>query len=230
MIPSPVTDEPIERQAALKIFGRMDAKTVSNRMWKKVAEAPGCEQVKSTDEELVTLILAGDEQAFAELYERYHSRAYRLAYAMTGRHEAAEDLMQEIFLRLYEKLSRFSWQARFSTWFYRLAVNRCLNYRQREQIEAEEMLADDRRTTQPIGGLNQMEARILQQQISDQVHRALLSLKPRLRLTVILKEIEGLNYAEIAERMGCPEGTVASRLNRARKLLARKLEHLKGAF
>ena len=208
----------------------MGAKAVSNKMLRKVAEAPGCEQEKPTDEELVKLILAGDERAFAELYERYHTRAYRLAYAMTGRHEAAEDLTQEIFLRAYGKLDRFSGQARFSTWFYRLAVNRCLNHHQREQVTVEEVLADDQKTTLSVGGLEQMEARILQQQISDRVHRAILSLKPTLRLTVILKEIEGLSYAEIAERMGCSEGTVASRLNQARKLLARKLEHLKGAF
>lgn len=195
-----------------------------------MAEAAGCEHEKPTDEELVKLIVAGDERAFAELYERYHFRAYRLAYAMTGRYEAAEDLTQEIFLKVYEKLSRYRGQAKFSTWFYRLAVNRCLNYRQREQIEADEVLADDQEMPPFVGGLEPMEARVLQRQISDQVHRAILSLKPTLRLTIILKEIEGLSYAEIAERMGCSKGTVASRLNHARKLLARKLEHLKGAF
>ncbi len=189
-------------------------------------KAAGCEHVKPTDEELVKLIRAGDERAFAELYGRYRLGIFRLAYAMTGSPETAEDVTQEVFLRVYEKLHRFHGQAKFSTWLYRLAVNCCLNHCRRER--AGESLAQGHRVQgeEP----EPMEAKVLGAQIRDRVHRAILSLPPELRVTVILKEIEGLNYAEIARRMGCSEGTVASRLNRARKLLARKLEHLRGAF
>ena len=74
------------------------------------------------------------------------------------------------------------------------------------------------------------EADLMQEQIQLQVHRAMLGLKPKLRMMVILKDIEGLSYEEIAARMNCSTGTVASRLNRARKILARKLEHLKGVY
>ena len=76
--------------------------------------------------------------------------------------------------------------------------------------------------------MNQIEANIRQQNIQGEVQRALLSLKPKWRLIVILKEIEGLSYEEIAERMNCSNGTVALSLNRSRALLARKLEHLRG--
>lgn len=189
-------------------------------------KAASCEYVKPTDEELVRLIRAGDERAFAELYGRYHLGILRLAYAMTGSPEAAEDVAQEVFLRVYEKLHRFHGHARFSTWLYRLAINCCLNHCRQERRGERCAQEQKARCEEP----EPIEAKVLGGQIRDQVHRAILSLPPKLRVTVILKEIEGLNYAEIARRMGCSEGTVASRLNRARKLLARKLEHLKGTF
>ena len=184
---------------------------------------------RRTDEELVSLVLTGEAEVFAHVYERYYSRAYRLAYGMTGRHEAAEDLTQEVFIRAYQKLALFTGQSSFATWFYRLAFNHCLNRckseRQRDRIEHYE-------TTQALltGALKPVERMVLQQEVQQQIHRALFSLKPEQRLLVILKDIEGLSYEEIAERMNCSTGTLASQLARARKLLARKLEHLRGTW
>ncbi|MCI0485859.1 MAG: sigma-70 family RNA polymerase sigma factor [Blastocatellia bacterium] len=182
-----------------------------------------------TDEELVELVLAGEGEVFACLYERYYSRAYRLAYAMTGHKESAEDLTQEVFLRTYQKIERFGGQSSFSTWFYRLAVNCCLNYRNKLMRQLADRI-DDRELPNIPGGAKRMESEVLQKQIRSQIHSALLGLKPRLRMMVILKDIEGLSYEEIAERAGCSKGTVASRLNRARKLLAGKLKHLRGTL
>ncbi|MGA9772147.1 MAG: sigma-70 family RNA polymerase sigma factor [Blastocatellia bacterium] len=182
-----------------------------------------------TDEELVQIIVTGQPEVFAELYERYYSRLYRLAYGMTGRHDLAEDLAQEVFIRAYQKLGLFGGQSSYSTWFYRLALNHCLNHcksaRRRKQAETID-------SGQPAltAALRQMEKNILQHEMQDQIHRALLSLKPKYRLIVILRDIENLSYEEIAERVNCSTGTLASQLRRARKLLARKLEHLKGAF
>lgn len=179
-----------------------------------------------TDEELVRLVLAGQRDVFAELYLRYYSRAFRLAFAMTGNRESAEDLTQEIFIRAYRKLELFRGEAGFSTWFYRLAVNSSLNYRRRERNQTSEEVIDIESLPAPTPA-RQMESKIYQKQIQSQVQRALLSLKPRWRVIVILKDIEGLSYEEIAERVNCSKGTIASRLNRARKLLAQKLGHLK---
>jgi RNA polymerase sigma-70 factor (ECF subfamily) len=188
----------------------------------KNVTAPG----DRTDEELVGLILAGQGDVFAEIYQRYYSRAFRLAYGMTGNRESAEDLTQEIFLRTYRKIGLFKGESGFSTWFYRLAVNISLNYRRRERNRASEDVADMDLLVAP-GPPRQMESKIYQKQIQGQVQRALLSLKPKWRVIVILKDIEGLSYEEIAERVNCSTGTIASRLNRARKLLAQKLSHLK---
>lgn len=179
-----------------------------------------------TDEELVEVTLAGQAEAFRELYDRFYSRAYRLAYGMTGRHDLAEDLTQEIFMRAYQKLDKYERRSSFATWFYRLAVNHILNSRSREKRESHEDLEtpNARALARPD---KPAESGILRQQIQAQINRALLSLKPPMRIIVILKDIEGLNIAEIAERLNCSKGTVASRLFRARDLLAQKLGHLR---
>ncbi|MGH9903541.1 MAG: RNA polymerase sigma factor [Pyrinomonadaceae bacterium] len=181
-----------------------------------------------TDEELVEFVLAGEGEVFARLYERYHARTYRLAYSMTGTREAAEDLTQEVFMRAYQKLRQFDGRSSFSTWFYRLTVNCCLNHRQRERKIAPPASDGGVESLEDARHAGRAESEVLRRQIQGHVHKALLSLKPELRLVVIMRDVEGLGYEQIAERMNSSSGTVGARLNRARKLLARKLEGLKG--
>lgn len=179
-----------------------------------------------TNEELVAETLGARPEAFRELYDRFYSRAYRLAYGMTGRHELAEDLTQEIFLRAFQKLSKYDRRSSFATWFYRVAINHSLNYRKREMKESHETPESEDQFPSTEAE-RRIESIILGQQVQSQINRALISLKPKHRMVVILKDVEGLNIAEIAERMNCSPGTIASRLFRARDLLARKLEHLR---
>jgi RNA polymerase sigma-70 factor, ECF subfamily len=194
----------------------------------KVSKVPDLE-VTRTDEELVDMILAGQDEVFAELYDRFYTRTYRLTYGMVGQHALAEDITQEIFMRAYQKLGKYDRHSKFSTWFYRLAVNLCLNFRKRER--GRPLATSDNLDMLPLWGADlQVEAKILERQVQNHIHRALLSLKPKLRMIVILKDVDGLDYQEIAERMKCSKGTVASRLSRARQLLARKLGHLRGTF
>ena len=180
-----------------------------------------------TDEELVEFVLAGQDEVFARLYERYYARTHRVAYVMTGTREGAENLTQEVFMLAYQKLRQFEGRSSFSTWFYRLTVNCCLSHRKRERKFFGGRTDDFESLELTRFGQN-AEGEILRQQIQRHVHTALLSLKPKLRMVVILKDVEELSYEQIAERMGCSTGTVGTRLNRARKLLARKLEGLKG--
>jgi RNA polymerase sigma-70 factor (ECF subfamily) len=193
-----------------------------------------CADEVKTDEELVELILAGQGEVFARLYERYHLRTYRLAYGMTGRREAAEDLTQEVFLRAYQKLGQFKGNSRFATWFYRLSVNHCLQHRQRAHEFTEETVEDwEQVMSQSQGEMSvarEAESALSQQQAQAIIHKALLSLKPDLRVAVILRNLEGLSYEEVAERMNCSVGTVGTRLYRAHKLLARKLAGLRGEY
>ncbi|MBX7222231.1 MAG: sigma-70 family RNA polymerase sigma factor [Blastocatellia bacterium] len=177
------------------------------------------------DEELVRKVLTGHREDFALLYERYYHKVFRLAAGMTGS-STAEDLTQEIFLRLFQKLGQFAGQSRFSTWLYRLAVNHCLNARPQTAMK---LVPDSEvELSQVVAPNSRPEDRLQEREMQEQVQRALLSLQPKLRLVVILKDMEGLNYDEIAERVGCSPGTVASRLNRGRSLLAEKLRHLRG--
>lgn len=193
-------------------------------------ESKGLVEVETrTDEELVELVLAGEVEVFAQLYRRYYGRTYRLAYGMTGHQGVAEDLTQEIFFRAYERLHQYRGEARFATWFHRLAVNQSLSYRRRERDLMHQEITEHLIGT-TASAARPPETNLLQRELQAQVQRALLSLKPKLRMVTILKDIEGLSYEEIAERMNCSMGTVASSLNRARKLLARKLEHLKEAY
>jgi RNA polymerase sigma-70 factor (ECF subfamily) len=178
------------------------------------------------DEQIIARILAGEKAVFSVLYDRYHVKTFRLAYRMTGRREQAEDLVQEIFVHGYERLHQFRSAARFGTWFYRLAVNYSINFCRRQKRHYAEPL-DDIRVHQ-IHALDNVEKSFDNREIQQQVQRGLLSLKPDLRAILILRDIEDCTYAEIAEHLQCSTGTVASRLNRARRLLARKLRHLKG--
>ncbi len=181
------------------------------------------------DESIVARIRTG-ERLFALLYQRYRTRTFALAFGMTGQREQAEDLTQEIFLRVYQRLNTFQGQAKFATWFYRIALNQCLNHCRNERRRRTVASPDDGQATLivELRVVEQADATLLRKEIQHQLRSALLSLKPDLRVLLLLKEIEGLSYEEIAERLECSPGTVASRLSRGRRLLARKLESLKG--
>ncbi len=177
-----------------------------------------------SDEALVEAALANETAAFALLYERYYTRTYRIAFGMTGRREAAEDLTQDVFIKAMRNLGQFNRRSSFSTWFYRLSVNCCLNHH-RVKSNGNEELTDDIQLLRA----NEDDG-ILRKEMQAHLHKALLSLKPESRLMILLKDVEGLSYEEIALRMNCPVGTVGTSLSRARKLLAQKLGHLRGKF
>lgn len=164
------------------------------------------------------------------LYRRYYERIYRLAYGMTGRPQTAEDLTQEIFFRMHQKLDRFDGTAGFSTWFYRLAVNCSLNYRRGERNESNMEAIENIELFASPEHLNNFEENILKEQVQSYIRCSLLTLKPKLRMVFILRDIEGMTYEEIAARMDCSEGTVASRLSHARLQMAHSLRHLRGTF
>lgn len=199
-------------------------------MLTEAAETVLVEADELHDELIVARIIAGERRLFGVLYQRYRARIVALAFGMTGQREQAEDLTQEIFLRVYQRLGTFQGQAKFATWFYRIALNHCLNHCRNERRRQRPLKVSDH----PSGVLvelrpvEQADATLLRKEIQQQIRLALLSLKPELRVLLLLKEIEGLSYQEIAERLDWSCGTVASRLNRGRRLLARKLVNLKG--
>jgi RNA polymerase sigma-70 factor (ECF subfamily) len=189
--------------------------------------------VDDPDRELVARWKSGDERAFELLIGRHEKRVYRLLLRMMGNREEAEDVTQETFLSLFRHGRRFRGEARFSTFVYRVASNAALNRRRslgrsRKRIQklAVRQEAGDDLPNAP----RDPEATLLNGEVSARVHRALETLQLSLRLPVLLYDIEGLSYAEIAKVLGVAEGTVKSRIHRARQALRVELKGLvKGA-
>lgn len=193
-------------------------------------EAATTERIAQADlkEELVRACQDRDPEAQRELYECYKGKVHSLAIYMLGDREMAEDLTQEIFLKVFRDLQAFRFESSFSSWLYRLATNTCLNAlrnrRSRREIDIEAVA----NTPMEFDSGGSLEHQRMGQQVQQAVEEAILSLKPPLRLVVILRYIENLSYSEIAEVLSCSAGTVASRLSRAHRLLARRLRSWQG--
>lgn len=187
--------------------------------------------VEDPDRELVQRWQGGDESAFEELIRRHENRVYRLLYRMMGSREDAEDLTQETFLSLHRHGHRFRAESRFSTFVYRVAANAALNRRRslgRGRARMEKLktrqAAGDHLPSSP----RDPEDSTLGVELSEHVRSALDELSPSLRMPVILYDIEGLAYGEIARVLGIAEGTVKSRIHRARQALRERLKELLG--
>jgi len=181
------------------------------------------------DAELVARWQGGDTQAFGVLVRRHEKRVYRLLVRMLGSREEAEDAAQEAFLSLHRHGHRFRREARFSTFVYRVAVNAALNRRRtlgrvraRERELVQRQAAGDNLPSAP----RDPEGAASGAQIQVRVQEALLELPPDLRMAVILFDIEGQSYRDIADVLGIPEGTVKSRIHRARNALRELLRGL----
>ena len=174
-----------------------------------------------TDGDLVRDCLDGDASAWETLVTRYSRRVYNVAYQFTGRHEEAEDLTQDIFLKIYRSLGTFDLDAAFLPWLIRVSKNMCVDHyrkRRRERLLVHgnwEKIANVACTrSNPYQKTHSRERRMI-------LLRALEQIPADLKTVVILRDLQGLTYQEIAESTGLPEGTVKSRLNRGRLELAK---------
>jgi len=179
----------------------------------------------SIDAGVIHACQAGDREAFRLLFEAYKDRVFSIACYSLGDKAAADDITQQIFVKLFTRIGQFRGDSEFTTWLYRLVINSCLDERRRQRrwLPAAEFTPMRKAAYRksPETGYERRE-------IAGSVREAIGGLKPKMRLPILLKYIEGLSYEEIAEVLGCSKGTVASRLNRAHKTLAKKLSHLRG--
>jgi RNA polymerase sigma-70 factor (ECF subfamily) len=177
------------------------------------------------DLELVLGLRRRDMGALRAAYERHGERVQRLCRRLLGRPADAEDAAQDVFLKLFERATAFDGRARFSTWLHRLTVNTCLHRLERERLRLVRSLpgsdqAPAADTEAPDASLARTETRLA-------LERMLARLSGEHRAVLVLRELEGLSYREIAATLDVPEGTVMSRLARARAELVRLAGPLK---
>jgi RNA polymerase sigma-70 factor (ECF subfamily) len=183
---------------------------------------------RDDDHCLIHACCAGETEAFGVLVRRYQDRLFPTLLRLCGNTEDAHDLLQDAFLRAYQKLHHFHGESAFYTWIYRIAVNLYLSQRRKRSNRR----ANDSRGAEsfdPPDDFSQSDPSLplVQAERDDQIQEALNALAPDHRAVVVLKEIDGLRYEEIASILKIPVGTVRSRLHRAREEL-RKL--LRGLF
>ncbi len=190
----------------------------------------------NSDLQLVERTVAGDQRAYGLLVIKYQRRIERLIGRMVRDVDLVQDIAQETFLRAYRALHQFRGDAQFYTWLYRIAVNtakKTLMDLKRDPLITESALRsavdDDDETsvmTRELTTDDTPETLLAAQEVAQAVNTALQALPQELRQAVTLREIEGLSYEEIAQAMGCPIGTVRSRIFRAREAISAKVKPL----
>lgn len=186
-------------------------------------EQPALIRDQLTEKELLARCKRGDRKAFEALFLAYQRRVFSVAFNFFGgKRELAEDVTQQVFLKIYGKIADFRGEAEFTTWLYQVTVNACLDEQRKSRrfLSLPDFIEVFRAKRTP-------DDRVYEREITDEVQKAVATLKPKFRFPLLLKYVEGLSYDEIAEVLNCSAGTVASRLNRGHKMLAGKLGHLK---
>jgi RNA polymerase sigma-70 factor, ECF subfamily len=185
-----------------------------------------------SDEDLMDRVAQDDEKAFTELVRRFQGRVINLVSRVLNDRECADDLAQEVFVRVYVHRRNYRHGSKFSTWVFTIAANLAKNEIRRRvrrrnwfSLDAmQELLKDSAiQLADPAEG---RESSLEREQLQAAVGRAIATVPEKYRLALVLRDIEGLPYEEIAQVLGIPGGTVRSRINRARGMLKRKLQPL----
>lgn len=182
------------------------------------------------DIELVNQALQGIEEGFEKLVAKYQDKVYTLCYRYSGNDEDANDLAQEAFIKAYRSLGTFKGSSRFGTWLYRVTTNVCLDELRRRKRQFQTQSLD-----QPVAGIDSdmkpivlddavsVDELYMQKEQAEYIQFLLNQLKPEHRMVLLLKDIMGFSYDEIAQMLNVSNGTIKSRLSRARELMRRKL-------
>jgi RNA polymerase sigma-70 factor (ECF subfamily) len=178
------------------------------------------DETRCTDGESLAAVVAacqqGDHAAHRQLYDSCHQNVFRLAVRMVGLQDAA-DITQQVFLQAFRSIGKFNGRSRIETWLYRLAVNESLQHLRRNRRWQHQAL--DREPIETSQRIENVDGK-------EQLELALTRIDPELRSIFLLREVDGLSYHDIAEALQIPEGTVGSRLNRARRELKQHLVDL----
>jgi RNA polymerase sigma-70 factor, ECF subfamily len=177
---------------------------------------------------IIERCLQGDQAAWESIVGLYWRRVFNVAYKFVGRHDLAEDLTQDVFLKLYRSLETFDRRANFQTWLISVSRNLCIDHYRSIRKERETMNRDiDPAELVPVAADAPADALLIQRDRAQLLRTALDKLPPALRTAVLLRDIHELSYHEIAQRLRLPEGTVKSRINRGRAELSRQIQKLR---
>jgi RNA polymerase sigma-70 factor (ECF subfamily) len=180
-------------------------------------------------DKLIKRCLIGDQLAWDAIVKQYRRKVFNVAYKFVGKHEEAEDLTQDVFLKVFKSLGTFDRRANFQTWLISVSRNLCIDhYRSvRQERQAIDHTVDPGELTPlspepgPVAAIEQQDRVVL-------LREALGALSAPLRAAVLMRDIQELSYQEIADKLGLPEGTVKSRINRGRNELARQIRKMRG--
>jgi RNA polymerase sigma-70 factor (ECF subfamily) len=179
-------------------------------------------------DEMIERCLNGDQAAWESIVRLYRRKVFNVAYKFVGRHDQAEDLTQDVFLKLYKSLDTFDRRANFQTWLISVSRNLCIDHYRAVRKERETINRDvDPADFAPAAPDTRADTQLEQRDRVKLLRRALDKLAPTLRTAVMLRDIQELTYQEIADRLHLPEGTVKSRINRGRTELARQIQRLR---
>ncbi len=181
----------------------------------------------ATPDRLIEQCLKGDQVAWEQIVRQNRRKVFNVAYKFVGKHEEAEDLTQDIFIKIFKALATFDRRANFQTWIVSISRNLCIDHyrsvrKERQTIAREVDTAD----LQPASSDRTPYAAAEHQDLRATLREALQTLPVTLRTAVVLRDLQELSYQEIAEKLELPEGTVKSRINRGRIELARQLKRL----
>ncbi|HNT34205.1 MAG TPA: sigma-70 family RNA polymerase sigma factor [bacterium] len=185
-------------------------------------------ETKREDEILISRFLGGDTSAFDALVRKYRDRVIHIAYRVVQDQDEAVDVSQEVFVKVFRSLNRFSGKSSFYTWLYRIATNLAIDHRRRSKriLEFRDELKtdDDESETQLVAKVFDPRDKAIDEQLEKHIHEEINELPEHHRMVVLLRDVEDYSYAEIAEILGCSIGTVMSRLHYAREKLQKKLQ------
>jgi len=214
-------------------------------MWKHSAAAsvekaldvfnPSCGEPVDTDAILVQQCRNNDVAAFEALVNRYKNKVYNFVYRMVGNPDDAEDVTQEVFLKVYKRIQYFRGESSFQTWLFRIATNQCVDRSRKLKRGIQQTVSlyetpddnDDSSGTQREIPDNEADPLryVTREELRQVVQEGLARLSDKLRAVLVLYDIQGMSYEEIARTLGVPIGTVKSRLFNARAQLARRIRN-----
>ena len=181
-----------------------------------------------TPDSLIEQCLAGDQRAWEQIVRQNWRKVFNVAYKFVGKHDEAEDLTQDIFLKIFRALATFDRRANFQTWIISISRNLCIDHYRSVRKERQTIARDvDSSELQLRRHASAARTQVAEHQdLRAQLRQALETLPITLRTAVVLRDLQELSYQEIADRLGLPEGTVKSRINRGRIELAHQLKRL----